>query len=60
MKNKHYVVQRAVDFTGDYDGTFNVVCLAHDVSTQLKKSEAEALANSLNLQSCHEQDGFGE
>ena len=57
MTNKHYVV--LIDFSGS-GGTFKVVCLAHDISRNLKRSEADALANAMNLQSCHEQDGFGE
>lgn len=57
MTNKHYVV--LTDFSGPKE-TFRVVCLAHDISSHLKRSEADALANSLNLRSCHEQTGFGE
>lgn len=55
MKNKHYVV------LGDnmFPGAFKVVCLAHDVADQLKRPEADALANALNLESCMAQEGFG-
>lgn len=56
MKNKHYVVLPLLAEEGQY----RVVCLAHDVSNSLKRSEADALANALNLQSCHQQVGFGE
>ncbi|UGA46842.1 hypothetical protein HU230_0012665 [Bradyrhizobium quebecense] len=55
MKNKHYVV--LPDNT--FEGTFKVVCLAHDISGQLKRIEADGLANSLNLESCMQQEGFG-
>ena len=56
MTHKHYVV--LTDFSGPEE-TFKVVCLTHDISSKLKRSEAEALANAMNLQSCHEQVGFG-
>lgn len=56
MTNKHYVVLPDNLFPGE----FKVVCLAHDVSVQLKRVEADALANALNLESCRAQDGFGE
>lgn len=52
MMNKHYVV------LPDHSG-FKVVCLAHSVSQNLRRIEADALANALNLESCHQQDGFG-
>ena len=53
MKNKHYVVLP----TGIHeDDGFKVVCLMHDVTAPgLKRVEAIALADSLNLRSCREQ-----
>lgn len=59
MTNKHYVVLPQGHHPEDR-GSYKVVCLAHDVSSNLKRSEADALANSLNLESCHQQVGFGE
>ena len=55
MTNKHYVVLPC----SHNSKLFNVVCLSHDVSQNLKRSEADALANALNLESCRSQDGFG-
>ena len=59
MTNKHYVVLTEDDRGPGRDTTFKVVCLAHDVSTGLKLFEAQALSNALNLESCHQQVGFG-
>lgn len=59
MTNKHYVVLPNYDADGKDQGGFKVVCLAHAVASNLKQLEAEALANAMNLQSCHEQEGFG-
>ncbi len=55
MTNKHYVVLPDNLFPGE----FKVVCLAHDVSVRLKHIEATSLANAMNLESCMQQEGFG-
>lgn len=55
MTNKHYVVMQ----DPRNPGFFNVVCLAHDISQNLKRSEADALANALNLESVNDQVSLG-
>lgn len=57
MHNKHYVVLPAFGTGG---ATFDVVCLAHSVTRGVKREEADAIANALNLESCNHQVGFGE
>ncbi len=50
MKRDNYMTRKTVDNTGESTGGWSVVCVAHDVISDLKKVEADALCAALNTE----------